>query len=117
MTTVTRIKKVKAVKNIKNKMNWRAFFGKALQKISDSTGDMIVTVAVTGASLAYMQIVVHPMLLQIISGYYIAGMITFLFIRIVHRFDDHYTVDELAQRLMEIEYNTSEKLDAIIRNQ
>ena len=113
MSTVTDTKEVK----LETKNNWKEFFGNVLQKISDSTGDMIVTVAVLGASLALMQLIVHPVLVETVSGFYVAAMIVQLLIRIVHRFDEHYTVDELAQRLMEIEYNTSEKLDTIIRNQ
>lgn len=100
-----------------NKKSLKDFFGSVLQKFSDSAGDMIITVAVLGASLAFMQFTVHPMLVEMITGFYVAGMIVQLLIRIVHRFDEHYTVDELAQRLMELEYNTNEKLDRIINNQ
>jgi hypothetical protein len=99
------------------KFDVKDFTQKAFGKISDSIGDMIVTVAITGITLAYMFSIIHPVYASTIPGMYLAAMIVQLFIRIVHRFDESYTTDELAERVIEFEQATNERLDTIIRNQ
>ena len=100
-------------KIVKEKFNTREFIATALEKFSDSAGDMIITVAVTGFSLYYIiQLLPHQIAGSFV-GIYIAGMLVQLFIRIVHRFDDHYTTDELAERVIEFEHTVNQKLDDI----
>lgn len=99
------------------RFNVREFSSFALLKMSDSVGDMIVTVAVTGIALAYIIITMPWYATTDFPGLYIAAMIVQLFIRIVHRFDDHYTTDELAERVIEFQADMNERLDRIERNQ
>jgi hypothetical protein len=99
------------------KFDVKDFTQKAFGKISDSIGDMIVTVAITGITLAYMFSIIHPVYASTIPGMYLAAMIVQLFIRIVHRFDDYDQVGELGDRVIELEQSVNERLDTIIRNQ
>ncbi len=96
--------------------NMRAFLSFAFAKMSDSVGDMIVTVAVTGIALAYILVTMPVFAFTDFPGLFIAGMMVQLFIRIVHRFDDHYTTDELAERMIEFEASVKASLDEIKRN-
>lgn len=98
------------------KINFKDFAATAIEKIGDSIGDMVITVLVLGMSIAYMTYTIDAYLLSHVIGYYIAGMIVQLLIRIVHRFDDSYTVQELADRVIEFEQSVNEKLDRIENN-
>ena len=111
MTTTT-LEKAKALK----KINVQEFAATVGVKFSESIGDMVVTVAITGITLAYMLSIMHPVYAATLPGLYILGMLVQLFIRIVHRFDDSYTVDELAERFIEFKEEVNERLDALIRN-
>jgi len=99
------------------KFDLKDFAQRAAGKVSDSIGDMIVTVAVTGMTMAYMSFIIHPVYADTIPGMYLAAMIVQLFIRIVHRFDDFDQVGELGDRVTELEQSIKERLDEIIRNQ
>lgn len=112
MTTATAIKKTS-----NQKFNARAFVSFAFAKMGDSIGDMIITVAVTGLMLTFIALTMPIYIDTPINGLIIAGMMVQLFIRIVHRFDDHYTADELAERLIEFESSVKEQLNRIERNQ
>jgi len=111
MTTTTTTNS-KTSKTKKFKFNMREFIATVLQKFSDIIGEMIVTVAVTGITIAFMYQIVHPVYAATVPGLYIAGMVVQLFIRIVHRFDEHYTVDELGAEIEQIR----EQLNRIERN-
>lgn len=100
----------------KTKFDLKDFAARAALKVSDSIGDMIVTVAVTGITMAYMSSIIPAVYAGTIPGLYLAAMIVQLFIRIVHRFDESYTTDELAERVIEFEQSTNERLNSIIRN-
>lgn len=99
---------IKIVDRTKTKFNLKDFTSTALMKFSESIYDMIITVAVMTAALIWMALFVHPYLVDLVSGYYIFGMVIQLMIRIVHRFDDSYTTDEVGQQLarFEDEWNT-----------
>ena len=98
------------------KINLREFSAAVLQKFSESLGDMIVTVAVTGVTLFYMFHIIPSVYANTLPGLYVLGMLTQLFIRIVHRFDDSYTTDELADSMLDFEAAIVERLDEIKRN-
>lgn len=95
----------------KQKPNFKEFFSNAIEKFADSIGDMIVTVAVTGMTMAYMSIIIHPVYADTIPGLYLAAMITQLFIRIVHRFDESYTTDEVGKQLVNFEDRMNARFD------
>jgi hypothetical protein len=98
------------------KFNLREFIATVAEKISDSLGDVIVTVAVTGVTTAYMFNIIPAVYANTIPGLYILGMLVQLFIRIVHRFDDSYTVDELAQQVLRIEDDFNKRMDEFINS-
>lgn len=106
MTTQTKTIKTFNVEQIKR------FSSTALYHVSNSLADMVVTVMVTGITIAYMMQVINPALIEMTLGYYIAAMFVQLFIRIAQKFDDTYTADELADLIIKLE----EKLDRIERN-
>lgn len=83
--------------------------------IDESYGDAVITAAVTVLAMVYMLNVVHPSL-AFATGFYFVGMIVQLLIRFVRRFDTHYTVDELADRVIELEATIKADLDEIKRN-
>jgi hypothetical protein len=113
MTAVTKnIPEVQA-----EKFNAREFVSFALAKISDSIGDMIISVAVLGLLLFYIVVELPMFISTSIPGLIVLGFMVQLLIRIVHRFDDHYTVDELALRMIEMEHDLKEQLDRIEVNQ
>jgi len=99
----------------KNKFNVRDFAVDITEKLSDSIGDMIITVAITGMTLAYMQIteIIPPVYKSTLPGIYIAGMLVQLFIRIVHRFDQSYTTDEVGKQLARFEDELNAKIDKL----
>jgi hypothetical protein len=111
MTATTATKSV----NIR-KVNVKEFIATALEKSSEVIADMVITVLVLGVSIAYMFNTVDHVLLNRFIGLYITGMMVQLMIRIVHRFDDHYTTDELAERVIELEQSVHEQLDRIEQN-
>jgi hypothetical protein len=47
------------------------------------------------------------------NGLLIMGMMVQLMIRITHRFDDAYTTNELAERMIEFEHNMNERIDQL----
>jgi hypothetical protein len=91
-----------------SKINFKLFFSDQSRKIADSIGDMIVTVAITGITLTYIFQIIPAVYASTIPGLYLFGMLVQLFIRIVHRFDDSYTNDELADRILEVENKIAE---------
>jgi ABC-type thiamin/hydroxymethylpyrimidine transport system permease subunit len=99
-----------------SKINFNDFIATALEKFGESIGDMVVTVAVTGLALAYMSIVIQPYVVDLISGYYITAMLLQVLIRVVHRFDDSYTVQELAEQVLRIEEENNKRWDDFIHN-
>lgn len=113
MATTTNISTLKMKTS---KINIKDFISTALIKFSESIGDMVVTVAVTGVTLMWMSITVHPVLVDIVSGYYITAMLLQVLIRIVHRFDDSYTVQELAEQILRMEEEQNKRWDDFIQN-
>lgn len=101
----------------KVRVNLKEFFSEQSKEVADSIGDMIITVAITGITLTYMFNIIPAVYANTIPGLYLGGMLVQLFIRIVHRYDDSYTNDELGERLIELENSLNEKLDKIITNQ
>src|SRR5690349_14073700 len=95
------------------KINVQDFIATAMEKIDESIGDMIITVLVLGISIAYMFNTIDTTLLTHVIGYYIAGMMVQLLIRIVHRFDDAYTVNELANHFIRFEEEINKRLDTL----
>ena len=95
----------------------RQYAGTVIMALSKSFYDMIVTVAVTAIALTYIFQIVPPVYANTIPGLYIFGMMIALCLRVVKRFDDSYTNDELAERIIELEAGLKEQLDTIIRNQ
>lgn len=105
---------VKTSKNeLKEKFNAREFISFVLEKAADSITDTVVTVMV----LAFMLYFTNQLLPAHVSGPFtgllITGMLIQLLIRIVHRFDDGYTVDELAERMLEMEHSIKTDLNSI----
>src|SRR3989304_2647134 len=86
-----------------NRINIKDFIAIALWKFYKSINDMIVTVAITGASLVYMAFKIPAYVLDLVSGYYIAAMVILVLIRVVRRFDNSYTTGELAEQILRIE--------------
>jgi divalent metal cation (Fe/Co/Zn/Cd) transporter len=105
-----------ATKTKVNNFNLRAFASFALGKMSDSLFDMVVTVMVTAITILYIGIELPMYAATNIPGLLILASVVQLFIRIVHRFDDHYTTDELAERMIEFQADVKEQLDRIERN-
>lgn len=99
-----------------SKTNVDEFIEVAFGKLSESISDMIVTIAVTAMTLTWLGLVGNPILVNLIAGYYIAAMLVALLIRIVQKFDDSYTTNELADRVIELEAKLNEKLDALKLN-
>lgn len=93
------------------KINFKDFIATAFEKVGESIGDMVITVLVLGISIAYMFSTIDAGLLAHVVGYYIAGMMVQLLIRIVHRFDDAYTVNELANHFIRFEEEINKRLD------
>lgn len=106
----------KAIATRKPQFSLEAFGSTVLAKFKESIFDMVVTVALTGASLAYMSITVHPWLVQTVSGYYIFAMLIAMFIRIVRRFDESYTTQEVGEKLDNYYNDITQRLDTISRN-
>jgi hypothetical protein len=102
MTTTTIDNKLSA------KPNFKLFFSNQIKNVGDSIGDMIVAVAITGITITYMMQIIPAVYASTIPGLYLFGMLVQLFIRIVHRFDDSYTNDELAERILEVENKIAE---------
>lgn len=100
-----------ANKKIKIAFNTSDFIATAFAKVSESVGDMVVTVAVTGITMAVMHNITPAVYANTLPGLYIAAMIVQLFIRIVHRFDENYTTDELAERVIELEQTIKENFN------
>lgn len=100
-----------------SRTNWKAFIATALQKSSDTLGDSIVTVFVTMFLIVYIAAYLPMYSLTNVPGLLITAMLVQLLIRIVHRFDDHYTTDELAERMIEMEHDIREQLNRIEANQ
>lgn len=98
------------------KLNVKDFIATALYKFSESLGDMVLTVCITGLALMWMGTHINPILVGMVGGYYIFAMLIVLLIRIVQRFDDSYTTEELAERILEFEAAVTGRLDEIIRN-
>jgi hypothetical protein len=96
-----------------NKINVKDFIATALEKASDSIGDMVITVLVLGVSIAYMVNTIDHDFLNRVIGLYIAGMIVQLLIRIVHRFDDSYTINEFANYFITYEDELNKRLNRI----
>jgi len=99
-----------------SKIIFKDFVATTLDKFADSVGDMIVTVAVTGLTLAYMAAVIPSYVVDLISGYYITAMLLQVLIRVVHRFDDSYTTDELARQVLRIEEEQNKRWIDFINN-
>jgi hypothetical protein len=91
-------------------------FSVVTKAFEESYGEAIVTAAVTVLTMVYMINMLHPALATIVPGYYLAAMILQLLIRFVRRFDTHYTTDELAERVIEMENTLKQDLDEIKRN-
>jgi archaellum biogenesis protein FlaJ (TadC family) len=81
--------------------------------IDESIGDMIVTVFVTGATVIYIFLNTHPVYAKTVPGLYIFGMMIQLMIRIVQRFDENYTVQELANQMLGFEDRVMTRLNDI----
>jgi|CXWL01.1.fsa_nt_gi hypothetical protein len=94
----------------------KKIFNTAMKAFEDSYGEAFVTAAVTVLTMVYMFNVVHPVFLSFAPGFYLIAMILQLLIRFVRRFDTHYTVDELAERVIEMESSIKSDLDEIKRN-
>lgn len=93
----------------------KKIFSLAVKAFNDSYEEAIITAAVTVIAMVYMFNIVHPAI-AFAPGFYFAGMIVQLLIRFVRRFDTHYTVDELADRVIELEASIKADLDEIKRN-
>ena len=100
--------------NDKKKFNLGEFAATVGAKISESLGDMIITVIITGLVMIYIP-QVHPVYIDMpVSGFWTAAMIIQLLIRIVHRFDDSYTANEVGKQLERVEDEINARLDRII---
>jgi hypothetical protein len=78
--------------------NWKMFTAFILEKIGENIQDMVITIAALGMLLAYLFITVPDVTVEY-SGYIIAVYLIILFRRIVHDFDESYTLDELGDRI------------------
>ncbi|MBI5950187.1 MAG: hypothetical protein HY865_00905 [Chloroflexi bacterium] len=104
------------IKPSARKFNISEFAATVGAKISESIGDMIVTVIITGVMMIYIP-QIHPVYVDsAVPGLYVACMIVQLLIRIVHRFDDSYTADEVGRQLARFEDEINSRIDAIIHN-
>ena len=93
----------------------KKIFDTVTKAFEDSYGEAIITAAVTVITMVYMFNVIHPAF-AFAPGFYLAAMIVQLLIRFVRRFDTHYTVDELGERVIEMEASIKSDLDEIKRN-
>jgi len=95
MTTIA--KKIQSTPQAPRR-NWQMFIAFILEKITENIQDLIVTIAALGMLLAYLFITVPDAAIAY-GGYIIAVYMLILFRRIVHDFDESYTIDELGARI------------------
>jgi len=95
MTTIPASKTLNVRKPTRN---WQAFTAFVLEKIGENVLDMVITIASLGILLAYLLISVPEMAIAY-GGYITLIYLLVLILRIVHDFDESYTLDELGKRL------------------
>lgn len=93
---------VKRISTMKSATNWKHFTSTAMQKISENIMDMVLTVAACGMLIAYLN-VTQPIAAIEYSGYIIAVHVLILLRRLVHDFDDSWTIEEVGDRVSTIE--------------
>lgn len=103
------------VKAISNTQTWKQFTSFALTKISENVLDMVVNIATVGMLLSYL-LLTQPVAAYEYGGFIVAIFICLLFLRLVQDFDDSYTNDELAERIMELEEKIVQLSDYIKNN-
>jgi hypothetical protein len=109
------------VKAQAEKFNVKDFARREMPELVESVGDMIVTVAFTGTTLAIMSAIPYTKYVPALPGFYLAAMVVLLLIRIAQRFDDSPTTaelrDQINDRFVELEQGMNERLDKIEENQ
>jgi len=99
-----------------NTFNVKEFTSTIFAKMSESIGDMVITIAITGVVMIYIP-QLHPVYLDIpVSGFFAAAMIVQLLIRIVHRFDNSYTAHEVGEKLQRFEDHFDSRIDELFNN-
>lgn len=93
---------VKRINTIKTATNWKHFTSTAMQKIGENIMDMVLTVATCGMLIAYLG-ATQPLGAIEYSGYIIGIYLLILLRRIVHDFDDSWTIEEVGDRVTTIE--------------
>lgn len=77
-------------------------YAKLTAALIASVEETIITVIITGITLAYINAVAVAHLATVVPGLYITYNLVVLLRRIVQRYDDHYTTDELADLIDEL---------------
>lgn len=115
MTTVTKTKdKHATLKRVTEK----AFIDTLERSVSDSVADIVVMVGAGAAGIAGVLALNLPSPLTIWGMVVILMVdITLLFIRIARKFDTAYTTDELAERMIEMEHEITQRLNLILRDE
>lgn len=94
----------------KSKTNWINFAEIAAAKIGENIIDMVITIAACGMLLAYL-FMTQPLAAYEYSGYIIAVHVLILLLRLVHDFDDSWTIEEVGDRVVVLD----NKLDELTR--
>jgi len=92
----------------------KIFLPFSVQKIGENLLEVVITVSIVGLTLAYIGIT-QPLLASLVGGHIIFIFMLILLLRVVQDFDDHMTVDELAERL-EITEERIEEIHRIEKN-
>lgn len=108
-TTVTSIRTARP----KNKIDWSQFAKFTITKLAENIYDMVITIVVLGLLLSAL-LITQPEMAVEYGGYIIILYVLLLARRIVQDFDDNWTIDEIGERLIELDQRIAE-LDRLIR--
>lgn len=96
--------------------NLQEYVYKTITHVVDSATEMVITVI----EFAITSIIIYSMVPPSLAARAIASVFMIYFvlflIMLVRKFDDHYTVDELAEKIEEEFAHVNEKLDDLSRN-
>lgn len=97
-------------------VNNRPFMSGIWSAVVLSTGDIILAVFVTALTLLVIGVMFGQEGAQLITSPYILINFMLTMQRVIHRVDDHWTVDEVGDKLSASLESIKERLDRIERN-
>lgn len=97
--------------------NMQTYIEKVILLISDSAAEALITLLTWGISSAIIVNIVPPVLAaRVIASMFMIYFVMFM-IMLVRKFASHWTVDEVGERLIELDDQIKERLDRIIRDE